>query len=517
MSSQRLRRLASETGRTPAVIPLDRELPPRRSWKRWLPPAFLALSLVALCGMVIGLANITKEGISVNEGIELALMATLVAGIVTQARQVIPGTPTGRWIASHLPSSRRRAVNPASAPRIGPLDAVSAEDLAARHPAPAPRLDRRGRARQLWAFLASRGLLLLVLMLALVGFVALLAGLAWAAWAGGITDPGVLLGAPFAALGGYATWQLFAGASRSAYRGRPLYLAIRAFRDTIRIWSGGSAFARVALTGGATASVAGATIVPAVLPTPYEHSVFVHDRSSGMLFQIDLDSGRSAPFGQSSFEAIPRGLMTSPKSFRRGEDSYPAGTMLAVVNDPAGKRQAVLALRPAAQQADVLGTIEPPLPAAFFAATPGGIVAVNPQDGGYWRIDHQSGTAVRAGSLQVPAGPLAWSPSASVLAMVSNGSLHVLDPETGALRSSFPLTLPAGQSACGLAAGPKGAWVVTTGQSATLHLFDRNGTASRVFEPIGEPPAEACAVAIARRRPPAGLAVGSALSEAPAP
>lgn len=507
MSSQRLRRLASETGRTPAVIPLDREPPPRRSWKRWLPLAFLGLSLVALVGMAMGMASIPGGGISLAEGVQLALLATLVAGIVAQGRAAARSTPPGRWLAGHLPSFRREPRDDTPEPTTrGRLDAVPAEHLASIAPATAPRSRRRSRARRLWNFIAGRGLLFLVLALALLGFVALLAGLAWAAWAGGITDPGVLLGAPFTALGGFATWQLFTGASRSAYRGRPVYLANRAFRDSVRVWGSGSLLTRVALTGSATAAVAGATIVPGVLDKPYEYSIFVHDRATGAIYQVDLQSGESSQFGERSFAAVPQGLMTAPRAFARASVPFPKGTMLAVVSDPAGARQAVLALRPGARRADLLGRIEPALTSAYFAATPGGIVAANPGDGGFWRIDHESGTATRVGSLGAPAGPLAWNPTSSTLAMVSDGTAYILDPATGAVRNSISLALPEGVDACGIAGGPKGSWFLTDGTSARLFGLRPDGTLAGTIEPTGEAPATACAVTVAPRRVPGELA-----------
>ena len=499
-SSQALARLAAERGLAAAVSPIGEEAvrKPGRGWKRWLPYLFFGLSLFALGGMTLGITALAEDGWSWGDATQLALMAILVVGVVSQARSMIRPTRVGRWFAAKL-GGKPGGAGEGMRIRVYPLDAVSAEYLTAISPASAASMKTRTAVRRAGSRWFDRGSVVAVVVLAVLAFLGMLFILGWMVYAAGPTDPSVWLTAPFTGLTGFALWQLLGSARKMSFRGRPWALVSRAFRDTVRVWGSGSVATKVALTTTATASVAGAAVVPSIVDRDTLYDVFVIDSASAAIYRVDLQTDLSTqPRKRDTDAARPIAILTSSTPVTTAEGrKLPKGSLYVVLSQ--GRGQAIAGLGPAGTQPVAVSRIEPPIPDAWFTGGPGTIYAVQP-DGAYWQVDIRSGIATRVGQVTVPPGPIAYEPASKTLVMVSGTGTARLETGSGALLSSTPNAFPAGMKVCGIADGPDDLFFLSVEGQPEILVIKPAGRASELLRPQGEAAASPCQLAVAIRK-----------------
>jgi hypothetical protein len=493
VSSQALSRLAAARGLTAWIEPADESAvpKPRRSWMRWLPYLFFALSLFALGGMVLGFANLADGGLSFADLVQVALMALLVVGVVQQSRGMLRQTRFAR-LAGYRPA----AAPPAPLP-LPSLDVVSAEELATAKPAELARAQRRSIARRRGGQLAERLAVLAVLALASLAFAGMVFLCGYIVYAAGPWDPGLWLTAPFAALTGFGTYQLFRSARRSAFRGRPWALVQRAFRDSVRVWGSGSLVSHVFFTSAATASVAGAAIAPVVVSTSTPIDLFVVDGATAQVFRVDLATATSLRTNANTEQLAPVGLGTLGKQLKLATGKkLPKGSLLAVVEGNRGA-QAVVAYRPASKQPVAVTRIDPPLPGAKFAATPDGLFALQP-DGSLVSVDLVTGASRTVMNGLEVFGPMAYDPDGKTLLVVGIGVIWRIDPSTPAV--SGPFQTRTSIRACGIAIGSKGRVWATDAETGQVVRLDANGANPEPLVITGDTASKPCALALAPRK-----------------
>lgn len=499
VSSHTLARLASERGLVAEVTPVSEEAvrPHRRGWKRWLPYFFLALSLFALGGMALGITSLAEDGWSLSDAVQLALMALLVFGVFSQARNMLRPTAAGRWLAT------RRAGPAATVPPRAVsfvLDAVTAEYLTAVGPAQAARMRRLTALRRAGSRWFDRTAVIAVVVLGVGAFIGMVAVLAWVLYAAGVADPSTWLTAPFTALSGFGAWQLFGSARKMSFRGRPFTLVSRAFRDSVRLWGSGSIATKAALTTTAAASVAGAAVVPVVVDRDTRFDMFLRDSASGAIYRVDLATDISvlAPGRDTGLQPIALTTNSEPVTLQGGR-KLPKGSLLIVLEGGAQGGQGVVAFPPSSNTAVQVSRIQPPIPDARYAGGPGTLYAVQP-DGAFWHVDLRTGGATRVGDLSIPAGPFTYESDTKSLVMVSEGQVHRLEPASGAVLSSNPTALQDGEEVCAIADGPGDLLFLSiVGQPEIVALHGRSRSISLV-RPTGEAPAEPCELAVAYRK-----------------
>ena len=504
VSSQSLRRLAAERGLAPEVTPVAEDTlraRGRRWWMRWLPGFFLVLSLGSLVGMAFGVGALAEDGWSTADVVQLVLMALLVFSVVTQFRGVLRRTPLAKF--SPL---RRPALTPNPSPdsylagegrdRGFDLDLVSAEDLAFIRRAQLPRARRTAIARRRGGRAFEQVSVVAVVALGALAFAAMLAVCGYMAFEHGLSEPGLWLTLPFAGLTGFGSWQVFGSARKAAFRGRPLTLMSRAFRDSVRVWGSGSVVSRLAMTTTATASVAGAAAAPAILGPGTPFDLFILDTASAGIYRIDLATRTSSQLGgdESAARAVAFGSTQVRLTAANGQ-KLPASSLVAVFEAPGGQQRSV-AFRPGSNQTTPLARIEPPIPGAVFAWGGGAMYAVQP-DGAFWTIA-DDGIATRAGQLTVPPGPMAWDAGAKVLLMLSGNDLVRIDPVTRSPLGTVAVA-PEGFEACGIARGPGDRLYMAEKGTGELFLIRFGNRGARPFETVGETPEAGCLMTVAKR------------------
>ena len=501
VSSQAVSRLAAERGLAAAVSPAGEETvrKPGRGWKRWLPYLFFGLSLFALGSMALGISALADDGWSWTDAVELALMAILVVGVVSQARTMLRPTRAGRWLAA-----RRRSVpetsNPSRPHTSYALDAVSAEYLSAIGPANAAAMRRGTALKHAGSRWFDRAAVVTVVALATLAFLGMLFVLGWIVYAAGPSDPSLWLTAPFTGLSGFATWQLFGSARMMSFRGRPYALVSRAFRDTVRVWGSGSIATKVALTTTATASVAGAAVAPSLIDRDTKYDIFVVDSASAAFYRIDLQTDVSvrAPRETEALSPVAIATTTTPVTTRDGKKLL-KGSMIVIVAANGGGVQGIAGLGPGGAAPVSISRIEPAIPGAWFTGGPGVLHAVQP-DGAFWQVDIRSGAATKVGQLSIPAGPLTYEHASKSLVMVSGAGLAWLEPASGAVLAVAAETVPAGKRVCGIADGPEDLLFFSiTGQPDLLVARTKSRTTAPLV-PLGEPPPSPCQLTVAIRK-----------------
>lgn len=469
----------------------------RRWWMRWLPAFFLVLSLGSLAGMAFGAGALAEDGWSVADAVQLALMTLLVVSVIGQFRGVWSRAPFARRKAfTSDPSSDSNLAGEGSV-RGFSLDLVSGEELALLRPAALPRIRRAAFARRRGGRAFERFGVIGVVALGALAFVGMVVVCGYLAYENGFGDPALWLTAPFAGLTGFGSWQVLDSARKAAFRGRPLTLVSRAFRDSVRVWGSGSLISRVAMTTTATASVAGAAAAPAIIGPSTPFDLFIVDSGSSALFRVDLATLTSSRFGtvDPAMRTVALGSAQT-KLTAPGGQKAPAGSLVAIF-EGAGQ-QRVAAFRPGSAQPIFLAQIEPPIPGANFAFGAGTIYAVQP-DGAFWTVE-PSGRATRQGQLTVTPGPMAWDGSAKVLLVLSGHELVRVDPVTRSALSKRSIA-PEGFEACGVARGAGDRVFVaerSAGELFQMGLSNRGGL--RGFEPKGDTPSTGCLMTVARRR-----------------
>ena len=468
----------------------------RRRWMRWLPGFFLVLSVGSLVGMAFGIGALAKDGWSTADAVQLVLMVLLVVSVVGQFRGVLRRLPWQRRALTPDPSPDSYLAGEGSV-RGFLLDLVSGEDLALLRPAVLPRTRRTAFARRQGERVFERVAVVAVVALGGLAFAGMVFVCGYLAVENGFGDPALWLTVPFAGLTGFGSWQVLGSARKAAFRGRPLPLASRAFRDSVRLWGSGSVVSRLAMTTTATASVAGAAAAPAIVGPSTPFDLFIVDSPSSALFQVDLATLTSSRLGSGDPAARTIALgSTATKLTAPGGQKVPAGSLIAIFE--AAGQQRVVVFRPGSAQPILLAQLEPPIPGATFAFGSGTIYAVQP-DGAFWTVE-PSGRATRREQLPVTPGPMAWDASAKVLLMLSGNELVRLDPVTRSVLSTRTVA-PEGFEACGVARGPGDRLFVAeegTGELFQLRLGSRG--ALRAFDPFGELAPAGCLMSIARRR-----------------
>lgn|GEM_PF-4733737 len=497
VSSQSLARLAAERGLSAAVVPAGEDVVRRRgrSWKRWLPYVFLPLSLFALGGMLLGISSMADDGWSWSDLVQFALMALLVAGVFGQARSVLRPTRVGRWLAKRRPK-------PAPPPTHHiVLHAVSAEYLVALRPASPERMGALRSARHRGSRWFDRVAVVAVVALATLAFLAMVGVLGWVAYAAGWDDASVWLTAPFTALSGFALWQLFSSARSMSFRGRPFTLVSRAFRDSVRLWGSGSVATKVALTTTATASVAGAAVVPVVVQRDTKLDLFVLDSASGVVFRVDLANDTSSRAQTPDVaQLMPVALGTNPAAVTlNGDRRIAKGSILVVFEGAAQGGQGIVAFPPGSRTAAPVARIEPAIPGAEFAVGEGRLFAVQ-GDGAFWHVDLRTGAATQVGQLTVAPGPFTYEADSRQLVMVSGGEVLRLEPASGAVLTRNPAPLAPDATVCAIADGPGDLVFVTLEGHAEITVLKGRSGAVEYVRPVGDAPAAPCELTVALRR-----------------
>lgn len=492
MSSQALSRLAAERGLTATIDAAPESAVPkaRGSWMRWLPYLFFGLSLFALGSMTLGVTNLADDGWSFADFVQLALMALLVLGVVQQSRAMLRRTPLARF------AGYRSAGPPAPPLPLPPLDAVSAEELAAVRPAELSRPQLRAVAARKGGQLAERFAVIAVLTLASAALAGMLFLCGYIAYVAGPWEPGLWLTVPFAGLTGFGTFQLFRSARRSAFRGRPWALVQRAFRDSVRVWGSGSFVSHVFFTSAATASVAGAAIAPVVVSSTTPVDLFLVDTATAQVFRVDLATGTSARTGADTQQLTPVGLGTAAAAVKlESGKKLPKGSLLAVVEGARGS-QVIVGYAPAKRQPTPIVRIDPPLPGASFAAAPGAVFALQP-GGILTRIDLETGESSTVTTIAGASGPMAYDADHKALVVVGRESIWRVDAGG---KVSGPFTKSSTVDACGVAIGSKGRIWVTDADTGEVFVLDANGGSAAPVAMAGEVAAKPCALALAPRR-----------------
>ncbi|MEO8541539.1 MAG: hypothetical protein ABI577_17485, partial [bacterium] len=376
----------------------------------------------------------------------------------------------------------------------------SAEDLAAARPAERARAQLRKVALHKGSRWAERGAVLTMLALASLAFLGMLFLCGYIAYAAGPWDPGLWLTVPFAALTGFGTFQIFRSARRSAYRGRPWALIQRAFRDSVRVWGSGSLVSNVLLTSTATASVAGAAIVPVVTSSSTPFDLFLIDAPTGQVYRVDLATNTSFLINREAGALTPTalGATASVVTLEDGK-KLPSGSLIAVVQTAGDRAQGLVGFRPNSNKATAIARIQPPLPGAYFAGAAGRLFALQP-DGTLSSIDLKSGRSDTISKLTIPAGPIAYDSKTNSLLVVSGTNVAQVNPTTGTVVTSAPSGTPAGFQACGLALGSKGRLWLTEAGTGAVFFIDSNPRTVHELHPLGDAPAHPCALAVALRR-----------------
>lgn len=492
VNSATLARLAAERGLVPAVTPAPESVvrTPRGRWKRWLPWLFLPLSLFAVGSLAWTIPAMAEDGWSLADGVQLALLVTLVAGVVTQGRVVLRSLPFVR-------SRVTRAGKSASAPPF--LDAVDAASLAARSPASLPRVARTAVARRRLSAALERVAIIAMVALAILGFLGMLFVLGWILYSAGAGDPAAWLTAPFTALTGFGAWQVTGSARKSAFRGRPLTVLSRAFRDSIRVWGSGSVATKVALTTTATASVAGAAVAPVLIQRDTVFDLFLLDTSNAV-FVVDLATDIASPIdteNEAGATVVGFATVTEPMATSDGV-KLPKGSLLGVLQSANGNTQAVIGFRPGSRQPVRVALIQPAIPGARFSGGRSALHALQP-DGTAWRVALPSGEVTRIGQLPIETGPFTFDHDTGRILLISGGELVVINPGTGNILSRSNLPLPGDQQVCGLSAGPGDLLFYTLEGDPEVYVY-RTGarTQSKLFL-TGERPESPCQMAVAPR------------------
>src|SRR5690606_29219810 len=145
---------------------------------------------------------LAEDGWSWGDATQLALMAILVVGVVSQARSMIRPTRVGRWFAAKL-GGKPGGAGEGMRIRVYPLDAVSAEYLTAISPASAASMKTRTAVRQAGSRWLDRVSVVAVVVLAVLAFLGMLFILGWRVYAAGPTEPSSCLPSPFTGLTGF--------------------------------------------------------------------------------------------------------------------------------------------------------------------------------------------------------------------------------------------------------------------------------------------------------------------------
>jgi hypothetical protein len=446
--------------------------------------------------MALGVSSWADDGWTWSDATQLALMALLVVGVVGQGRSMLRPTRVGRWLGSRQQRARPRSPAPHFV-----LDALSAEYLSAVRPAAATRMSRLRTARHSGARWFDRVAVTGMIALATAAFLGMILVLGLVVYAAGWADPSVWLTAPFTALSGFAVWQLFSTARRMSFRGRPFTLVSKAFRDGVRLWGSGSVVTKVAITTTATASVAGAAVVPVVVQRDTQLDMFVLDSSTGAIHRVDLatDIATSAQAPDvSAIEPIALGSNPSAVSLPGGR-RVPKGSLVVVLEGSAQPGQGVVAFPPGSRTPVPVTRIEPPIPDAEFAVGDGRLFAVQ-ADGAFWQVDLRTGAATQVGRLTVPPGPFMYETDSKQLVMVSGSEVVVLEPASGAVLTRNPVPAAVDGTVCAVADGPADLVFVTLeGHQEITVLKGRSRTVEYV-RPTGDAPAAPCELAVAFRR-----------------
>ncbi|MGE0601131.1 MAG: hypothetical protein AB7J35_15555 [Dehalococcoidia bacterium] len=503
VSSQALARIAAERGLAMQVTPAGDEVvrvitTPR--WKRALPFVFFGVSLFALASMALGITTLADDGWSWYDAVQLVLMGLLVFGVFTQARSMFRLTPAGRWWAARKAMAVEAPPSPPG-PRAHSLDVVSAEYLAALRPAVATPMSRGAVARSAGSRAFERLSVIVVLCLAAAAFAGMLFVLGFIVYAAGPLDSAVWLTAPFTALTGFATYQLFRSARTMSFRGRPMALFSRAFRDSVRLWGSGSLAVKVAFTTTATASVAGAVVAPQLVKHDTLFDVFVVDAETNAVYSIDLQTEISTQaVYQLSAVVHPLGGATQPTQITlSGGRKLPRATLYVVVESAGERLQGIVAFRPGSNSPIQVSRIQPEIPDGQFTGGDGVLHAIQP-DGSLWTIDIVTGAATKAGQVTVPPGPFTYEAEAKAILMISGNDLVRIDPETGSATSRFTFKGQEAAAACGLADGPEDRIFFARRGSAEISVLKTKTQELERFTPTGVVSLNPCTMVVAYRR-----------------
>ena len=492
VNSATLARLAAERGLVPAVTPAPESVvrTPRGRWKRWLPWLFLPLSLFAVGSLAWTIPAMSEDGWSLADGVQLALLVTLVAGVVTQARVVFRSLPLVR-------SRKTRQVAPARPQPF--LDAVESVSLIAHSPASLPRPARRAVARRRLSSTLERVAIIAMVALAILGFLGMLFVLGWILYSAGAGDPAAWLTAPFTALTGFGAWQVTGSARRSAFRGRPLTVLSRAFRDSIRVWGSGSVATKVALTTTATASVAGAAVAPVLIQRDTVYDLVVLDAANAV-YVVDLATDIASPIdteNDAGATVIGFAAVTEPLTTADGA-KLPKGSLLAVLQSASGGVQAVVGFRPGSSQPFRIARIEPAIPGARFSGGRSALYALQ-ADGTAWRVALPSGEATVIGQLPIEPGPFTFDPDTGRILLVSGAELLVLNPQTGAVLSRSPLPFDEDTEVCGISAGPGDFLFYTVVDDPEVYTYRTRARKQGMLSLSGERPGAPCLMVVVPR------------------
>lgn len=491
VNSATLARLAAERGQALSVSPASEDIvrKPGGRWKRWLPWLFLPLSLFAVGSLAWSIPAMSEDGWSTTDVVQLALLVTLVFGVVTQARGTFRTLSLTRKRASITPVARPAPF----------LDAIDAASLAGMSPAILPRPRRATVARRRTSIAVQRVAIVAMVALAILGFLGMLFVLGWILYSAGAGDPAAWLTAPFTALTGFGAWQVTRSARRSAFRGRPLTVLSRAFRDSVRVWGSGSVATKVALTTTATASVAGAAVAPVLIQRDTVFDLFLLDTSNAV-FVVDLATDIASPIdteNEAGATVVGFATVTEPMATSDGV-KLPKGSLLGVLQSANGNTQAVIGFRPGSRQPVRVALIQPAIPGARFSGGRSALHALQP-DGTAWRVALPSGEVTRIGQLPIETGPFTFDHDTGRILLISGCELVVINPGTGNILSRSNLPLPGDQQVCGLSAGPGDLLFYTLQGDPEVYVY-RTGarTQSKLFL-TGERPESPCQMAVAPR------------------
>ena len=498
VSSQTLARLAADRERPLQVTPAGQPVARRTTsiWRRALPFVFLSLSLFALASMAVGVASWAEDGWSISDVVEFVLMGLIVVAVLTQLRGILRSTRFGQ----HFPFIGPRIRPAVEPPAYRVLDAVSAEFLIARRPAILAPGVRRAAAVRRGSRLIERFAVIGVLALAVLAFIGMVFVVGFIIYVAGPTDSALWLTAPFTALSGFGTWQLFRSASGMGFRGRPYTLFSRAFRDSVRLWGSGSLAAKVVFTTTATASVAGSVVVPQLASHPTLFDIFIVDEGTNAVYRIDLETEAAAHADYALSAALhPIGGATQaqPVTLSTGK-KLPRGSLYVVVETSGEPSQRIVGFRPGSRSPVPVSLIQPPIPGAKFSGGAGVLHALQP-DGSLWDIDIATGIATELARVDAPLGPFTYESESKSLLMISSGELVRLDPATGTVTSLFAFEGNQVAGTCAIADGPDGRIFAGFSGRTEIAIVKTGTHAVERFAPIGDASSSPCMMVVARR------------------
>ena len=333
------------------------------------------------------------------------------------------------------------------------------------------------------------------------GFVAALAFLVYLVWAAGPLDSAVLVSLPFTALGGYGLFQFVRAARRSAFRGRPWYLAGRAFRDSVHVWTSGNVAVRLALSGTVAASVAGAGLAPFVFASPIRQDLLVYDAGTSTIHRIDLSAGAASETNELLFEAARvLSLVNVPVAFESAGGRRVPRASLLVLTQGANGVQVMFAIPPGAAKQIPLASLNPALDAPKLTFGPGGELYAFDKVGDLYRVDRKTGTSSRIASTGLSLAAVTYVPELNVFVGVAGSRLVRIDG-SGGVRDLAAQGI-SGLDVCSIVRAPEGNWLVGDRRSGQVVALDgRSGDLRGALRIEGQDVfQQPCALAIAPAR-----------------